>query len=51
MMVQNELMESRPRPAFVSYSHLQESWKDRLLASFQPLVYDGQISIWRDGKL
>src|ERR1035437_601983 len=51
MMVQNELMESRPLLAFISYSHLQGSWKNRLLASFQPLVHEGQITAWHDGEI
>jgi hypothetical protein len=51
LFLQNTSVESRPRQAFVSYSHCQEIWKDRLMKALQPLEEQRQIVAWHDRKL
>jgi hypothetical protein len=51
LFLQNTAVESRPRQAFVSYSHRQGAWKDRLMAALRPLEEQRQITAWRDRKL
>lgn len=51
LFLQNTSVESRPRQAFVSYSHRQEAWKERLLEALHPLEEQRQITAWHDRKL
>jgi hypothetical protein len=36
---------------FVSYSHADEKWKDRLLMHLAPLIREGNIHVWHDGLI
>ncbi|OHB66406.1 MAG: hypothetical protein A2Y77_04490 [Planctomycetes bacterium RBG_13_62_9] len=36
---------------FVSYSHKDETWKDRLVAQLRPFVYQGDIVVWDDRRI
>ena len=51
LFLQNTSIESHPRQAFVSYSHQQETWKNRLLVALRPLEEQRQITAWHDRKL
>jgi internalin A len=51
LFLQNTSVESRPRQAFISYSHCQETWKDRLMDALRPLEEQRQIVAWHDRKL
>ena len=49
-VIQSKSLSLR-RQVFVSYSHQQQEWKDRIVASLDPLQRIGQIEEWHDGKL
>lgn len=51
LLLQNTFVESKPRQAFLSYSHRQEPWKERLLKTLRPLEEQRQIAAWNDRKL
>lgn len=51
LFLQNTSVESCPRQAFVSYSHRQEAWKDRLMEALRPPEAQRQITAWHDRKL
>jgi hypothetical protein len=51
LFLQNTCVESRPRQAFVSYSHRLGAWKDRLMEALRPLEEQRQITTWHDRKL
>jgi tetratricopeptide (TPR) repeat protein len=36
---------------FLSYSHKDETWKDRLLARFAPLAKAGRLTLWDDRRI
>jgi hypothetical protein len=36
---------------FISYSHEDEKWKDRLLTHLRPLVYEGLFDPWDDSRI
>jgi tetratricopeptide (TPR) repeat protein len=42
---------SPPRHIFVSYSHKDELWKDRLLRALAPAGADDGIEVWNDRKI
>ena len=46
-----ELIDTRPRRAFISYAHVEEPWKERLVKAFEPLKGDGFVETWHDGML
>lgn len=41
-------MSDRPPSVFISYSHLDEVWKDRLVRHLRVLAVEGQIEMWHD---
>ena len=45
------VVESDESQRFVSYSHRQEAWKDRLMVVLRPLEEQRQITAWHDRKL
>lgn len=36
---------------FISYSHKDNDWKDRLVQHIQPLVYQGLLDLWDDSRI
>jgi hypothetical protein len=40
-----------PRQVFISYAHVDEPWKQRVIEAFAPLLHDGIVSAWHDGML
>jgi hypothetical protein len=46
-----ELMDARPRQAFISYAHVEEPWKKRLVDALSPLQREGIVEAWHDGML
>ena len=40
-----------PRPLFISYSHQDREWLDRLKKWLQPLEKAGMVNIWDDSRL
>ncbi len=41
-----------PGPSiFISYSHKDEAWKDRLLTHLTPLVAAGRVEVWNDRRI
>ena len=47
-------LQPRPRPApavFVSYSHQDEGWKDRLVKHFGALSQSDRIDVWNDRRI
>jgi tetratricopeptide (TPR) repeat protein len=40
-----------PRPVFISYSHDDESWKDRLVAHLGVLEQEGLLEVWNDRRI
>lgn len=47
----NVTAESKPRQAFISYSHQQSEWRDKLVSSLRPLEESRHITAWHDRKL
>ena len=43
-------MTDRPT-VFISYSHKDEEWKDRLLPYLKALVLEGIVDLWEDSKI
>ncbi len=41
-------MSDRPPRVFISYSHLDEAWKDRLVRHLRVLAVEGEIELWHD---
>ena len=40
------------RPAvFISYSHLDEDWKDRLVSHLRVLEREGELDVWDDRRI
>lgn len=50
-VLQNNRPDDRPRQVFVSYSHRDEAWKDRVVAAMRPLEAQQRITAWHDRKL
>src|SRR5271166_4466492 len=46
-----ELIDTRPRRAFISYAHVEEPWRRRLVKALEPLKRDGFVETWHDGML
>ena len=46
----NEMPTPRREPIdiFISYSHKDEEWKDRLVGQLQVLAHEGSITVWDD---
>jgi hypothetical protein len=46
-----EIIDARMRQAFISYAHVEEKWKTRLVDALAPLTQDGLVETWHDGAL
>ena len=45
------IMVTRPSEVFISYSHADIAWKNRLLLHLAPLIRDRTIQVWHDGMI
>ncbi|HSS77354.1 MAG TPA: AAA family ATPase [Thermoanaerobaculia bacterium] len=44
--------ESRGRPTvFISYSHQDEAWKDRVVSHLKVLEIEGELTVWDDDRI
>ncbi len=41
-------LRQAPIDIFISYSHTDEAWKDRLVGQLQVLAHEGSITVWDD---
>lgn len=44
-------MSDRPPHVFISYSHADEAWKDRLVRQLRVLAHEGEIEMWHDRQI
>jgi hypothetical protein len=44
-------MGDRPHRVFISYSHRDEAWKDRLVGHLRVLAPQGEIDVWHDRRI
>lgn len=51
LVIQNQPADNAPRKVFVSYSHHDEPWKQRIVTALKPLEEQHRIAAWHDRKL
>lgn len=51
LVIQNQPADDHPRKVFVSYSHEDEGWKQRIVEALKPLEEQRRIAAWDDRKL
>ena len=51
LIIQNQPADDHPRRVFVSYSHQDEDWKQRIVEALRPLEQEQRIAAWHDRKL
>src|SRR5215813_1555668 len=49
--IQDLSMDNAPPTIFISYSHKDEEWKDRLVTQLGVLARQGMLEIWDDRKI
>ena len=47
----SETSESKPLQVFISYSHQQKEWRDKIVSALKPLEESRQITAWHDRQL
>jgi len=51
LVIQNQPADNHPRKVFVSYSHKDETWKQKVVNALKPLEDQHRIAAWHDRKL
>jgi hypothetical protein len=51
LVIHNQSADSHPRRVFLSYSHTDMEWKDRVVEALRPLEREQRIASWHDRKL
>lgn len=51
LVIQNQTTDGHPRRVFLSYSHTDLEWKNRVVEALRPLEREQRIASWHDRKL